>query len=188
MKLRSQQGDNTACRLYLHIPSFDELWYRQRIMSDPDTMSYNRGYELSFPGYHPDTGCIDFPESEWQEWYDWFIGQQPARYYAYIVRRQDGTFIGEVNVHRNGDAPWHEMGIVIEAKHRGKGYAVEALRLLLEHAFDEMGIEAIHNDFEDTRSAAVRAHLAAGFTEYRRDRETLELIVTRERYLGIDDK
>lgn len=37
--------------LYLHIPSYPELWYRQKIMQDPDTMRYNRGYDLPFDGY-----------------------------------------------------------------------------------------------------------------------------------------
>lgn len=175
-------------RLALHVPSIDDLGYRQKLMSDPDTMSYNRGYELSFPGYHPDTGCIDFPENEWQEWHDYFIGQEPTRFYAYIVRKEDGAFIGEVNVHRNSDQPWYEMGIVIEARHRGRGYAAEALRLLLAHAFEIMGVEAVHNDFEDVRDAAVKAHLAAGFTKYRREGNILELMITREQYFALTGK
>lgn len=28
-------------------------------MNDPDTMSYNKGYELGFDGYNNETGCID---------------------------------------------------------------------------------------------------------------------------------
>lgn len=52
-------------QLYLHIPSCEELWYRRKIMQDPDTMSYNRGYDLTFDGYDKATGCIDFPEQEW---------------------------------------------------------------------------------------------------------------------------
>lgn len=169
-------------RLYLHIPSLDELWYRQRIMSDPDTMSYNRGYDLSFSGYHKDTGCIDFPEGEWKDWYDYFIGREPERYYAYIARREDGTFIGEVNVHREPGAPWHEMGVVIEAKHRGMGYASEALGLLLRQAFEVLGADAVHNDFEDIRGAAAQAHLSAGFSEHSRSAGFLELIITKEQY------
>ena len=27
--------------LYLHVPAYEELWYRQKIMQDPDTMCYN---------------------------------------------------------------------------------------------------------------------------------------------------
>ena len=108
-------------RLSLHIPSYDELWYRQRLMQDPDTMSYNRGYDLRISGYDPKTGCIAFPESEWEGWYAFFIGREPLRFYAYIVRESDGAFLGEVNLHRPPEANPTEMGIVIEACHRGKG-------------------------------------------------------------------
>lgn len=168
--------------LYLHIPSCEELWYRQKIMQDPDTMSYNKGYDLDFDGYDKVTGCIAFPEQEWADWYAWFIGREPLRFYAYIVRESDGEFIGEVNVHRNEDAGWYEMGIVLEAKYRGKGYAADALRLLLQHAFEKMNADAVHNDFEAERGAAAQAHLSAGFTKYRQENGIIELLITREQY------
>ncbi len=168
-------------QLHLHVPSFDELWYRKQLMEDPATMDYNRGYDLPFDGYDPKTGCIAFPESKWRDWYDDFIHNEPARFYAYIARG-DGTFLGEVNVHRSAAHPWYEMGIVIEAKYRGQGYAVPALRLLLQHAFEALHADAIHNDFEDVRTAAVRAHLSAGFTVYRQENGLLELLLTREQY------
>ena len=168
-------------KLHLHVPTFDELWYRKQLMEDPATMDYNRGYELCFDGYDPETGCIAFPEVEWRDWYDYYIGREPDRFYAYIVR-DDGTFLGDVNVHRSDGHPWNEMGIVIEAKYRGQGYAAPALRLLLQHAFEVMQADAVHNDFEDLRDAAVRAHLSAGFSVYRRENGRLELIITREQY------
>ncbi len=55
------------------------------------------------------------------------------------------------------------MGIVLDAAHRGKGYSTEALRLLLAEAFDRLGASEVRNDFELERSAALKAHLAAGF-------------------------
>jgi diamine N-acetyltransferase len=47
-------------RLYLHIPSLEELGYRQKILAQPITMSYNRGYKLELNNYNNETGCIDF--------------------------------------------------------------------------------------------------------------------------------
>lgn len=164
----------------LHVPTLEELWYRQKLLGDADTMSYNKGYDLNFDGYDNETGCIDFPKEDWQGWYDYFIGRAPERYYAYIVA--NGEFIGEVNVHENKEKNWYDMGIVIEAKHRGKGYAVTALKLLLEQAFDRLGAKAVHNDFEDVRNAAVKTHLAAGFKEYKRENGILELLITKEQF------
>ena len=44
--------------LRLHVLAFDEYSFRQKLLSDQETMAYNRGY-APFSGYHPDTGCID---------------------------------------------------------------------------------------------------------------------------------
>lgn len=168
--------------LKLHIPEYSELWYRQKIMNDPDTMSYNKGYNIDFDGYDKETGCIAFPEQKWADWYDYFVGNEPERFYAYVVRKSDGEFIGEVNVHKSKDDNRYEMGIVIEAKYRGKGYSCEALWLLLQRAFEDMNAEAVHNDFEEERTAAAKTHLSAGFTEYRKENGIIELLITKEQY------
>ncbi|MBS4538491.1 hypothetical protein GOQ27_08445 [Clostridium sp. D2Q-11] len=47
-------------RLFLHVPSFEELEYRQKILAQPNTMAYNRGYNLESDNYDNKTGCIDF--------------------------------------------------------------------------------------------------------------------------------
>ena len=46
----------------LYIPKLEDYWYEEKLESDPLTMSYNAGYDVSYYGYHYDTGCIDFPE------------------------------------------------------------------------------------------------------------------------------
>ncbi|MBE7003698.1 MAG: GNAT family N-acetyltransferase [Ruminococcaceae bacterium] len=171
-------------RLHLHIPTLPEMAYRQKLQEDPATMSYNAGYELGFEGYHNDTGCIDFPESKWAEDYAWLVGNEPRQFYAYVVRDEDGEFIGEVNVHCSREGDWYDMGIVIEAKYRGMGYSGEALRLLLDYAFTKLGVPEIHNDFEDTRSAAYKTHLACGFREFGRKGGIILLRITREEYLA----
>ena len=172
-------------RLDLYIPTIEQLDYRQRIMSDPATMSYNKGYDLDFDGYHADTGCIDFPESEWQDWYEWFIGQEPERFYAYILCNEDNAFIGEVNLHKTCDE-WYDMGILIEAKYRGLGYSKEALGLLLKHAFEELEASAVHNCFEDERDPTLKLHLDCGFRETGRDGELIDLLITADDYYKIE--
>lgn len=48
--------------LELYIPRLEDLQYEEKLQSDPDTMSYNAGYDVSYYRYHYDTGCIDFPK------------------------------------------------------------------------------------------------------------------------------
>ena len=169
--------------LRLYIPKPDDLWFRQEMMADPATMSYNAHWDVSYDGYHPDTGCIDFPESEWAAWYDQWIGREPAYFYAYIVRSSDGAWLGEVCFHHTPERDWWDMGIVLHAPYRGQGYAVPALRLLLDHAFRDCGVTRIHNDFELTRPAALEAHLTVGFQEVGIENGIRHVMLTREEYL-----
>ncbi|MEN6417952.1 MAG: GNAT family N-acetyltransferase [Clostridiaceae bacterium] len=171
-----------APNVQLYKPLLSDLWYRKQLLSDPATMSYNRGYDLGFPGYHNETGCIDFPESEWQAWFNWFCQSEPQRYYAYIVRCSDGAFLGKVNLHQNASGGWYDMGIVLEAAHRGKGYSTEALRLLLNVAFDRLGATEVRNDFEPDRPAALKTHLAAGFTVIGEENGVVQVQVIAENF------
>lgn len=150
-------------RLKLHIPSLEELNYQERLLSQPETMAYNRGYDLTFEGYDRTTGCIAFPREKWEEWYSQWIGAEPERFYAYLQREEDGVFVGDVNFHCRPGEKIADMGVVIEAAHRGKGYAAQALELLAERALLCDGREALRNVFEPERTAALRAHLRAGF-------------------------
>ncbi len=161
----------------LHVPEYNELRYRQRLLADPDTMSYNKGYGS-------ENGCIDFPEEKWQSWYSLWTAETSERFYAYIVL--DGEFIGEVNLYKNRDKNLYgccyEMGIVIENRYRGKGYATKALDLLLETAFEELGAARVHNEFESFRTAALRLHLNAGFSVDAEEGGIVRLSLTAARY------
>lgn len=169
----------------LHIPSFDELNYRQTILMQRETMSYNKGFEIKNKGYHKDTGCVDFPESQWASWYKFWIDNKPHCYYAYIVRKRDNQFIGEVNIHLNSENNWYEMGIVIEGKYRGMGYSAEGLKQLLSVAFRVYNAKAVHNSFESNRSIAFKLHVDAGFKIIMSEGRTIDLLITKEEYYNI---
>ena len=178
------EGVRNVDDLELYIPTLDELWFYQEMMSDPDTMSYNANWDMDFEGYHKDTGCIDFPVSEWKAWYEDWIGNEPEFYFAYIKRKSDGAWIGNVNFHYTLKQDWWDMGIVIHAPYRGQGYAVPALRLMLNHAFLDCNVTRIHNDFEKTRSAALKTHLASGFRNIGMEGDFVQLLITREEYIN----
>ena len=46
----------------------------------------------------------------------------------------------------------------------------------------QQGAKAVHNEFEEERSAAVQTHLSAGFTRYWQENRILELLITKEQY------
>ena len=170
------------CQIELYIPKIEELWYRQKMMEDPKTMEYNKGYFLDSANYNNDTGCILFPKEDWEEWYAYFIHQEPKRYYAYILRKSDHSFLGDVCLHQIPDKNEYEMGIVIESIYRNKGYASIALNLLLKVAFEKFHAEAVHNSFEEERIAALHLHLKTGFSILNKEDDIVNLILTKEQY------
>lgn len=176
-------------QLELYIPKLEDLWFYRSMIEDPQTMSYNVGWDVDFDGYHRDTGCIDFPEEKWADWYQHWVGCEPMRFYAYIRRSSDGKWIGDVNFHYSQEKDWWDMGIVLYAPYRGRGYAVPALRLMLDHAFRDCGISRIHNDFEVARNevSAWETHRRAGFRELGIKNGFLEMMITKEEYFAEND-
>ncbi|MGL5149752.1 MAG: GNAT family N-acetyltransferase [Clostridium sp.] len=169
-------------KIYFYIPKLEELTYRQKIMSQPDTMSYNKGYDVSYEGYHRDTGCIDFPQDKWQKWYCNRVDKKPKYFYAYIVRKEDNSFIGEVNLNLNSKDKCYDMGIVIEAKYRGMSYSLDVLKKLMKVAFEDYEALEVHNDFETTRTSAILIHNYVGFKIIDEVNGIAKLVITREDY------
>ena len=165
-----------SSELELYIPRPEDGWFYVKMMSDPATMAYNA------PWFPPD-GCIPEPESEWLGLMANWIGKAPERFYGFLKRKSDGAFVGDVNYHYNPEQDWCDMGIVIYAPERGKGYGTEGLRLLLDRAFRVDGVARLHNEFETTREAGYRIHKAAGFREVGTFDGIIQLELTREEYL-----
>lgn len=160
--------------LQLYVPKAEDGWFYVKMMSDPDTMAYNA------PWFPPD-GCIPNPEAEWIDLQADWIGREPKRFYAFLRRESDGAFVGDVNYHKNPNRGWWDMGIVIYAPERGKGYGRQGLRLLVGKAFAD-GVTRLHNDFETDRDAAYQIHKDVGFREVGRENGFLQLELTREAY------
>ena len=47
----------------LHRPDLDELSFRQELLSDPATMSFNHAYG----------GTVAFPRERWADWYERWV-------------------------------------------------------------------------------------------------------------------
>ncbi len=146
--------------LSLYIPQLEDYWYEEKIQSDPNTMSYNAGYDVSYFGYHYDTGCIDFPKEKWEEVYNKRISEK--RFFAYIKDNNLDEFVGYCNYHYNKNDNRYECGILIDSNYRCKGYSKEALRLLCQQA-KENGIESLYDNFELDRENTLKVFESVGF-------------------------
>ena len=154
-------------------------------------MAYNAGWDVDYDGYHPDSGCIDFPERAWADKIERLVGHEPGCFYALVRETETGVFIGEVNYHYSHSDNCFEIGVVLYAPFRGRGYGLPALELLLHRAFVVNGIERLYNSFEEGRDPGLAIHRKAGFRQvgvseairFGKKISLLELELTREEYL-----
>ncbi len=141
-------------------PKVEDLWFRHDCMADPETMSYNAGYDVSFNGYHYDTGCIDFPQDEWESWHKNKFSN-PDFFYAYILDTETKNFVGYINYHKSSEGRY-EMGIVINSKFKGQGYMRPSMLKFLETA-KQNGITALWDSVPKSREVALKVFFDLGF-------------------------
>ena len=122
--------------LELYRPKVEDLWFREKILGDEETMSFNK----------PWGGTIPFPESAWKQWHDtWTLCDDGKRFYRYLKDPDSEEFVGEIFYCFDDDRWIWLASILIAAGHRGKGYGRQALKILCELAA-ETGIEILYDD------------------------------------------
>jgi RimJ/RimL family protein N-acetyltransferase len=82
-----------------------------------------------------------------------------------LEERGSGAFVGRAGLHYPEGWPGREVGWALARQHWGQGYATEAARAALDHAFDTLGwehaISLIHPD--NRRSIRVAERLGERF-------------------------
>ncbi|MCR5793913.1 MAG: GNAT family N-acetyltransferase [Solobacterium sp.] len=144
------------------IPSLEDLWFREKLMADEETMSYNHAWG----------GTIPFPEEDWQDWYEyWVTDHEDQRYYRYL---KDGdTFVGEAAYHYDPEYDGFAADIIIYSPYRGRGYGSQGLAMLCEAA-KENGLAALYDDIA-ADNPAIGMFLKQGFYEVCRTAEKIIL-------------
>ena len=116
-------------------PEYDDLWFRESLMADEETMFYNAKWG----------GTIPFPQEEWEPWYDaWIRNPGNNRYYRYL-RNDENNFVGEIAYHYDRHRDIFICDVIVLAKYRNHGYGSEGLQLLCEAA-KANGITVMHDD------------------------------------------
>jgi RimJ/RimL family protein N-acetyltransferase len=147
-------------RIRLYVPREDELSYRRSLISDEETMSFNSGCGDA------GTGAYRTSPEQCLRWWDYW--KSAGNFYAYVVRISDQTPVGEVNIHFSEGFPREQgvgwIGVIIEAKQRGRGYGTQALKALVDHAFQTMGLVRLLDDVPVIDAGTVRMFERAGFS------------------------
>lgn len=151
--------------LQTYIPQLEDLWFRQSLISDEETMSYNHAYG----------GTIAFPKEAWENWYScWVVNHENRRFYRYLQDDRKG-FVGEIAYHYDENNQKYMADIIVKAEYRGNGFGDQGLKLLCRAA-KENGLDLLYDDIAIDNSAAA-LFLQNGFEEeYRTD----EIIMLRK--------
>ena len=139
-------------------PALEDLWFKETMLGDAQTMSYNHAYG----------GTIPFPKEKWAAWYDrWVIHHNNQRFYRYI--QENNTFLGEAAYHFDEERQIYIADVIVYAPHRGKGFGRQALLRLCESAKSN-GVRELFDDIAiDNPSVAL--FLKCGFREVLRTDE-----------------
>jgi ribosomal-protein-alanine N-acetyltransferase len=97
--------------------------------------------------------------------------------YQFLVRDGDGELVGRVNLINVKRAHFHsaELGYRMAERACGKGYASEAVRLVLAQAFGELGLRRLEANARVDNEGSVRVLLRNGFSVYGRSTRSFEM-------------
>lgn len=135
-------------------PELRELSFRQRMLSDEQTMSYNARWG----------GAIGFPEERWESWYHkWIDSGDPRYFYRYLYSGKLHAYVGEVAYHFEPETARYLCDVIIYHPYRRKGFGSRGLSLLCDAA-RENGVEILYDDIASD-NPSISVLLKAGFSE-----------------------
>jgi RimJ/RimL family protein N-acetyltransferase len=115
--------------------------------------------------------CVDFlwPPQSLTSVEAWVSEQSLKRLegdrYFWVIETLDGTPVGSIDTHScDARAGTFSYGIAIGSEHRRRGYAGEAVRLVLRYYFEELRYQKCTVSVHSFNTASARLHEHLGFT------------------------
>lgn len=102
-----------------------------------------------------------YPHGGAAEWIASAIERDQPRFA--IVRREDGVLVGGIGLRVEPEHRRAEVGYFVGVEHWGRGYATEALRGVLEHAFGHLALNRVYAHHFVRNAASGRVLEKAGF-------------------------
>ena len=140
-------------------PELEDLWFRESMMADIETMSYNDAWG----------GTIPFPKEDWEEWYTlWVRNSGQERYYRYLKDDANKVFVGEISYHFDKLRNIYICDVIIKAEFRKQGFGTQGIQLLCEAA-KANGVEVLYDNIAADNPSA-HLFLKNGFSiEFQND-------------------
>lgn len=157
-------------------PDYDELDFITKLWADNETMK-----DIGGP--------VAFQDSRKKEWYEKMVKPTDGRNFYCLVYNLKDEPVGEVSFHRYDETTrTAEFNVKILSAHRGKGYAKEAILLMLEYYFVEFGGEVMLDGIAINNINGQKALLKLGFEHMSTSYDVLLVGMTREKFLQLYEK
>ena len=96
-------------------------------------------------------------EEQTRAWLEGILARPPETGTTLAVELRDsGELVGHVNVMVDPDNRQGEIGFIFDPAHQGHGYATEAARALVAHAFEHYGLHRVSGRLEPRNLASAR--------------------------------
>ena len=93
---------------------------------------------------------------------------------VFTIENLDGVDVGGISLHSCDEKDGvFSFGVVIDRQHRGRGYAEEAVRILLKYGFWERRYQKCNSACLHINEASIRMHRKLGFLEEGRQRRVI---------------
>ncbi|WP_427339829.1 GNAT family N-acetyltransferase [Caloranaerobacter sp. DY30410] len=157
--------------IYIKQPEFDELDYVSELWSDENTMK-----DVG--------GVVSFPKERRKDWYKKMVKPTDGKNFYCLIYNFENQPVGEVSFHRyDDDSKTAEFNIKIQSKFRGRGYAKEAMKLMLEYYFYEFNGQVMLDNV--TSISGQQALNNFGFETVLKTDNSILFKMTKERFKNI---
>ena len=161
--IKIETMENRISQVSFYKPRMEDLWFRQAMMADPETMSYNNAWG----------GTTPFPREKWADWYECWVENPDKRFYRYITTGRSRSFAGEAAWHYDEELQVYLADIIILAKCRGQGFGRAGLQMLCAAA-RRAGVPELYDNIA-VDNPGIALFLQCGFREEYRTGEIIML-------------
>lgn len=163
-------------RIHLKSPEWDDMRFIRQLWSDPETMQ-------------PVGGPIHLTDDQARRWFAEKIDSGGSTNCYRLILDHDDQSVGEISHHHlDAESMTASFNIKIMHGERGKGYAKEAMQILLDEFFDQRGGRVMMDDVALENLAGQEALIRFGFEHDSNADEVFRLRMTRERFNSLREQ
>lgn len=171
MKNPILDGKTSGGRVTLKEPDITDLPFIQSLWADEETMAAIGG-------------PVEMTEAQMTRWFQRMVRPGRGTDCFLLIYNESNQPIGEVSFHR---LDWTTMqadfNIKVLASHRGRGYGTEAMALLLDYFFRELGGKKMTDDLAQDNLGGQRVLEQFGFRHNPAIQGVYRMEISRQQYL-----